>query len=263
MAPSANCYRGITGYRSAVPDNIAGKTVLILGGGGGIGRAAAEALATRGANIALADIDPRRLNAAVSTMASHRQSVRAYRVDVRVRTEVQDLVDAVVADFGRLDVLINAAGIMVLRPVAELDTDEWELTIDLNLKGTLWGIAAVLPVFLDQHSGHLITLGSIHGLKIFPGGAVHSASKFAVRAFSEGIRVELAGQGVRVTTVMPGAVATGMENKTTGGQRDKVAAIYADAIPPTAVANAIVFAVEQRDSVSVNEIVVRPTVQAL
>jgi NADP-dependent 3-hydroxy acid dehydrogenase YdfG len=245
-----------------VPDNIAGKTALILGGGG-IGRAAAEALATRGANIALADIDPRRLDAAVSTLASYGQTVRAYRVDVRVRTRVQDLVDAVVGDFGRLDVLINAAGIMFMRPVAELNTDEWDLTIDLNLKGTLWGIAAVVPVFAEQRRGHIITLGSIHGLKVFPGGAVHSASKFAVRAFSEGLRAELAGYGVRVTTVMPGAVATGMEDKTTGSQQDKLRAIYADAIPPTAVADAIVFAIEQSDSVSVNEIVVRPTVQAL
>jgi NADP-dependent 3-hydroxy acid dehydrogenase YdfG len=244
-----------------MPETFAKKTVLILGGAGGIGRATAEALAGRGACIALADIDPVGLEAAVTSLTSHGHTVRAYEIDARLRDEVGALAEAVVRDFGRLDVLINAVGIMLIKPVIELDTDEWELTVDLNLKAMLWGVAAVLPVFLKQRSGHLVTLGSIHGLKVFPGGAVHSASKFAVRAFSEGIRAELAGHGVRVTTVMPGAVATGMEDKTTGSQRDELRAIYANAIPPAAVANAIVFAIEQPDAVSVNEVVVRPTVQ--
>jgi NADP-dependent 3-hydroxy acid dehydrogenase YdfG len=242
-----------------VPD--VDKTALILGGGGGIGRATAQALAARGASIALADIDPHRLDAAAASLPAGRSVVRTYLTDVRSRDQMHKLVNAVVGDFGRLDVLVNAAGIMVLKPVIDLDTDEWEHTIDLNLKGMLWGIAAVLPVFLRQRSGHLVTLGSIHGLKVFPGGAVHSASKFAVRAFSEGIRTELGAHGVRVTTVMPGAVATGMEEKTTGSQREAIRAVYADAIAPAAVANAVLFAIEQPDSVAVNEIVVRPTVQ--
>lgn len=234
---------------------------MILGGGGGIGRATAEALAARGVRLALADIDPVRLDAAAASLPSTGHDLRTYVIDVRLRDEVRNLVEAVVGDFGRLDILVNAAGIMSIKRVIELDTDEWEHTIDLNIKGTLWGIAAVLPVFVQQRSGHLVTLGSIHGLKVFDGGAVHSASKFAVRAFSEGLRAELAAYGVRVTTVMPGAVATGMEDKTTGSQRDAIRTIYADAIPPAAVANAVVFAIEQCDSVAVNEIVVRPTVQ--
>lgn len=187
--------------------------------------------------------------------------MRTYQVDVRLRHDVRKVADAVFDDLGRLDVLINAAGIMLMSPVTELRTDEWELSIDLNLKGVLWGIAAVLPTFLKQRSGHLITLGSIHGLNVFPGGAAHSASKFAVRAFSDGLRAELAGHGIRVTTVMPGAVATGMQDKTTGSQRDEIQAIYADAIPSVTVANAIAFAIDQPDSVSINEVVVRPTVQ--
>ncbi|OCB37470.1 oxidoreductase [Mycobacterium malmoense] len=246
-----------------MPDNISGKVVLILGGAGGIGLATAEALALRGAGIALADIDTAGLKSAVDTLKQRGARVRAYPVDVRLRDNTSQLVKSVVDDLGRLDVLINCAGIMFIRPITELSLDEWELTIDLNLKGTLWGVAAALPVFLAQHQGHIITLGSIHGLKVFPGGAVHSASKFAVRAFSEGLRAELAGHGVRVTTIMPGAVATGMEQRTTGTDQDRVRAIYAHAISPAAVAEAIAFAVEQPDTVSISELVVRPTAQEL
>ncbi|CQD07225.1 short-chain dehydrogenase/reductase SDR [Mycobacterium lentiflavum] len=244
-----------------MPDGVAGKRTLIFGGAGGIGRATATALAARGACVALADIDPQQLDAAAEYLASQGHIVRTYQVDVRLRHDVRKVADAVFDDLGRLDVLINAAGIMLMSPVTELRTDEWELSIDLNLKGVLWGIAAVLPTFLKQRSGHLITLGSIHGLNVFPGGAAHSASKFAVRAFSDGLRAELAGHGIRVTTVMPGAVATGMQDKTTGSQRDEIQAIYADAIPSVTVANAIAFAIDQPDSVSINEVVVRPTVQ--
>ncbi|BBX40023.1 SDR family oxidoreductase [Mycobacterium simiae] len=244
-----------------MPDGLDGKTALILGGGGGIGRATAGTLAARGACVALADIDAERLDTAAAELTSQRHTVRAYFADVRLLDAMRRLVETVVDDFGRLDILINATGIMVLKRAIELDTDEWDHTIDLNIKGMMWGIAAALPVFLQQRSGHVVTLGSVHGLKVFPGGAVHSASKFAVRAFSEGIRGELAEYGIRVTSVMPGAVATGMEDKTTGDQRDAIRTIYAHAIPPAAVANAIVFAIEQSDSVAVNEVVVRPTVQ--
>jgi NADP-dependent 3-hydroxy acid dehydrogenase YdfG len=244
-----------------MPDGVAGKVVLILGGAGGIGAAAAAALAARGALIALADIDAARLNVVTAAIASQAAMVRSYEVDVRRREGTCALVDAVVREFGRLDILINSAGIMFVRPVTEVNTDEWEHTVDLNLKGTMWSVAAALPTFLAQRSGHIIALGSVHGLKVFPGGAVHAASKFAVRAFTDGIRAELAEHGVRVTTVMPGAVATGMESKTTGTAHETMRAIYATAIPPAAVADAICFAVDQPESVAVNELVLRPTTQ--
>lgn len=239
------------------------RVVLIVGGAGGIGCATAKVMAARGARIILADIDAARLNSVVASLASAGALVLGYEVDVRQRPEVAALIDTVVEEFGRLDVMINAAGVMYVRPLTELNTDEWDHTIDLNLKGTLWSIAAALPVLLAQGSGHIVTLGSIHGLKVMAGGAVHSASKFAVRAFSEGLRAELARHGVRVTTVMPGAVATGMETKTTGTERERMRDIYANAIPPAAVANAIAYAVEQPAAVSVNEVVIRPTVQQI
>jgi NADP-dependent 3-hydroxy acid dehydrogenase YdfG len=153
---------------------------------------------------------------------------------------------------------------MLIRPMAEVNTKEWETTIDLNLKGTLWGIAAALPVFLRQSFGHLINLGSVHGLKVFsPGGAVHSASKFAIRALSEGLRAEMTSSSIRVTSITPGAVDSGIQNKTTGTDSARILEIYKKAISPTAVARAIVFAIEQPHEVDINEIVVRPTAQLL
>jgi NADP-dependent 3-hydroxy acid dehydrogenase YdfG len=238
------------------------KVVLILGGAGGIGSATARALLGRGAKVALADIDQARLDALVLSLDS--DQVRRYVVDVTREDQVKAVAADVVRDFGSLDVVINSAGIMLIRPLAEVNTSEWEATIDLNIKGTLWGIAAVLPIFMQQGSGHVINLGSVHGLKVFtPGGAVHSASKFAIRAISEGLRAEMAGNGIRVTTVTPGAVDTGIQNKTTGADSARILEIYKNAIPASVVADAIVYAIEQPANVDINEIVVRPTAQVI
>jgi NADP-dependent 3-hydroxy acid dehydrogenase YdfG len=247
-----------------VSEGIAGKVVLIAGGAGGIGAEAARMLASKGAIIAVADINTAKANEVVDLIRCTGQSATAYRVDVTRKDEVKSVVDSIVGDFGKLDVLINSAGIMLIRPMTEIDTTEWELTIDLNVKGTLWGIAAVLPVFLKQGSGHIINLGSVHGLKVFsPGGAVHSGSKFAIRAISEGLRAEIASHGIRVTTVTPGAVDSGIQNKTTGIDSARILEIYKNAIPPSAVVRAIAFAIEQPATVDVNEIVVRPTAQVI
>jgi len=241
-----------------------GKVVLIAGGAGGIGSEAARDLAAHGARIALADIDATRMDAIVAEIATAGGDVRGYSVDVTDKEEMKALAEAVAKDFGRIDVLINAAGVMLIRPLTEIDTTEWETTIDLNVKGTLWGIAAVLPFFLAQESGHIITLGSVHGLKVFsPGGAVHSGSKFAIRAITEGLRAELASTPIRVTSITPGAVDTGIQNKTTGTDSARMLEIYKRAIPASAVARAIAFVIDQPDNVAINEIVVRPTTQAI
>jgi NADP-dependent 3-hydroxy acid dehydrogenase YdfG len=242
-------------------EGVDGKVVLILGGGGGIGSETARMLAARGARTAVADIDSRRARAVAAAIDPLGDRARGYRVDVRDKSQARSVVAAVLEDFGRLDVLVNSAGTMLIRPLCEIDTEEWETTIDLNVKGTLWGIAAALPVFLRQSSGHFVTLGSVHGLSIFAGGTVHSASKFAVRTIAEGLRQELADVPIRVTTVSPGAVNTGMEHRTTGTASARVREIYRKAIAPSAVARAIVYAVEQPDDVAVNEIVIRPTAQ--
>jgi len=245
-------------------EGINGKVVLITGGAGGIGADAAKHLASLGARVAVADIDQARLAAVVDGIVAAGGWAKAYRVDVTDKHQVKDVVDSVVGDFGKLDVLINSAGIMLIRPLVEVNTEEWETTIDLNIKGTLWGIAAVIPVFLKQGSGHVINLGSVHGLKVFsPGGAVHSASKFAVRAFTEGLRVELASKAIRVTSIAPGAVNSGIQNKTTGTDSARIQEIYKKAIPTNSVSKAIAFAIEQPDNVDINEIVVRPTAQEI
>ncbi len=245
-------------------EGITGKVVLIAGGAGGIGSEAARHLAAQGARIAVADIDGQRLGRVVEEITGAGGEAQDYTVDVTDKQAMKTLAASVARDFGRIDVLINAAGIMLIRPLTEIDTAEWETTIDLNLKGTLWGIAAVLPLFLVQESGHIINLGSVHGLKVFsPGGAVHSASKFAIRALTEGLRAELASTPIRVTSVTPGAVDTGIQNKTTGTDSARMLEIYKKAIPASAVARAIAFAIEQPGNVDVNEIVVRPTTQAI
>jgi len=245
-------------------EGIKGKVVLIVGGAGGIGSAAAKALAADGAIVAVADIDQNKSELLVQHIRAEGGEAKRYDVDVTRQEQIDLVVSTIVADFGKLDVLINSAGVMLIRPMAEVNTKEWETTIDLNLKGTLWGIAAALPVFLRQGFGHVINLGSMHGLKVFsPGGAVHSASKFAIRALSEGLRAEMASSSIRVTSITPGAVDSGIQNKTTGTDSARILEIYKKAISPIAVARAIVFAIEQPHEVDINEIVVRPTAQLL
>jgi len=240
-----------------------GTIVLITGGAGGIGSATAILLAQRGASIAIADIRESAAQELALHITQDGGTAKAYGVDVTNVKAVQSLVEAVVTDFGKLDVLINSAGVMLIRPMTETNIEEWNTTIDLNLKGTLWQIAAALPVFEKQGSGHFINLGSVHGLKVFsPGGAVHSASKFAVRAIAEGLRVEV-GSAIRVTTISPGAVDTGIQNKTQGTDSERIREIYKKALPAGAVANAIAFAIEQPSEVDVNEIVLRPTAQVI
>lgn len=245
-------------------EGVTGKIVLIAGGAGGIGSAAARGLAAKGARLALADIDEQKLAGVVGGLRGSGGDARGYFVDVTDKDAMKAVAERVARDFGRIDILINAAGIMLIRPLTEINVAEWETTIDLNIKGALWAIAAVLPLFLAQQSGHIINLGSVHGLKVFsPGGAVHSGSKFALRAITEGLRAELAETPIRVTSVTPGAVDTGIQHKTTGTDSARMLEIYKRAIPADAVSRAIAFAIEQPDNVDINEIVVRPTMQAI
>ena len=244
--------------------NVKDKVVIILGGAGGIGAAAARDLAAQGARVAIADINKAGADLVAQEITAAGGKTRSYLVDVLNKDQVQGVVETVDADFGQIDVLINAAGVMFIRPLTEINTAEWETTIDLNVKGTLWGVAAVLPMFLKRQGGHIVNLGSVHGLKVFtPGGAVHSASKFAIRAFTEGLRAELASAGIRVTSITPGATDTGIQNKTTGTDSSRMLEIYKNAIPASAVSGAILYALSQPDTVDVNEVVIRPTAQEI
>ena len=236
---------------------IEGKVVLITGASSGIGAETARYLAGRGAAVAVAARNEQALDAVVADIASAGGTARAYALDVTDKAVVTE----VISHFGRLDVLVNNAGIMPIRPMSEVNTDEWDAMIDVNLKGTLYGIAAALPHFLAQQSGHIVNLGSVAGLKVFaPGGTVYSGTKFAVRAISEGLRQEV-GDRIRVTSIEPGAVDSNLKHTTSGTAAEAVQAFYERAVPAASVARAIAFAIEQPDDVDVNEIVLRPTSQ--
>ncbi|MBI0330304.1 SDR family oxidoreductase [Burkholderia plantarii] len=240
---------------------IENKVVLITGGSTGIGAEAARHLAARGARVAVAARRRDRLDAVVAAIEAAGGEARAYALDVTDKHQVAAVAAAVVADFGRLDVLVNNAGLMPIRPMAEVNTDEWDAMIDVNLKGTLYGIAAALPRFLAQGSGHIINLSSVAGIKVFaPGGTVYSGTKYAVRAISEGLRQEV-GERIRVTSIEPGAVDSDLKFGTSGTAQETVHEFYRQAIPAASVARAIAFAIEQPDDVDVNEIVLRPTSQ--
>lgn len=241
---------------------IEGKVVFITGGSTGIGAEVARLLASRGAKVAVAARRTDKLKAVVAEIATQGGAAKAYTLDVTDKHQVEAVVAAVVADFGKVDVLINNAGLMPIRPMSEVNTEEWDAMIDVNLKGTLYGIAAALPRFLAQESGHIINLSSVAGVKVFaPGGTVYSGTKFAVSAISEGLRQEV-GDKVRVTSIAPGAVDSDLKHSTSGTAKDNVLDFYKKAIPAASVARAIAFAIEQPDDVDVNEIVIRPTHQA-
>jgi NADP-dependent 3-hydroxy acid dehydrogenase YdfG len=243
-------------------EGINNKVVLITGGSTGIGAEVARLLASQGAKVAIAARRKDKLDQVVATIEAAGGTARAYSLDVTDKKQVEAVVAATVADFGKLDVLINNAGLMPIRPMAEVNTDEWDAMIDVNLKGTLYGIAAVLPRFLAQESGHIINLSSVAGVKVFaPGGTVYSGTKFAVSAISEGLRQEV-GDKIRVTSIAPGAVESDLKHTTSGTARDTVLDFYKQAIPAASVARAIAFAIAQPADVDINEIVLRPTAQA-
>jgi NADP-dependent 3-hydroxy acid dehydrogenase YdfG len=240
---------------------IEGKVVLITGASSGIGAMTAQLLAERGARVAIAARRKDRLDDLVERIVSKGGLATAYAMDVTDRAQVAAVVDAVVANHGRLDVLINNAGLMPIRLMSEVNVEEWDAMIDVNLKGVLYGIAAALPRFIAQGSGHIVNLSSVAGIKVFaPGGTVYSGTKFAVSAITEGLRQEVGGN-IRVTAIEPGAVDSELKLGTTGESRDHVLSFYEQAIPAEAVARAIAFAIEQPADVDVNDIVIRPTAQ--
>ncbi|CAI0690349.1 Uncharacterized oxidoreductase SAV2478 [Serratia quinivorans] len=186
----------------------------------------------------------------------------AVKVDVTKREDVKAMVAAAVAQFGRIDVFINNAGLMAIAPITMTKVDEWERMIDINIKGVLYGIAAVLPVFEQQNDGHFVNISSVAGVKVFsPGGTVYSGTKYAVRAISEGLRHEV-GANIRTTTICPGAVESELKLGSSDAESAQfVRDFYKQAIPADSVARAIAYAIEQPADVDINEIVLRPTQQ--
>ncbi len=244
-------------------DNISGKTVVITGASSGLGETTARHLASKGANVVLGARREEHLKSITNDINTKGVGKAIYqKTDVTNKDDVQALVEKAVSKFGKMDVIINNAGLMAIAPMSETKVEEWDRMIDINVKGVLYGIAAALPVFQKQKSGHFINLSSVAGIKVFsPGGTVYSGTKYAVRAISEGLRHELDGS-IRTTTIEPGAVNSELKNGSSHKESSEIVQeFYQQAIPSDSVARAIASAIEQPADVDINEIVLRPTVQ--
>ncbi len=243
-------------------NNIGGKVVVITGASSGLGAATARLLAARGASVVLGARRIEMMNALADEIRAAGGKVEVVATDVTKAEQVKNLVDTAVNTFGRLDVLVNNAGLMAIAPMNECKVDEWDRMIDINIKGVLYGIAAALPVFQQQESGHFINIASVAGIKVFsPGGTVYSGTKYAVRAISEGLRHEV-GRAIRTTTIEPGAVESELKLGSSHEESSKfVKDFYTLAIPADTVARAIAYAIDEPANVDINEIVLRPTAQ--
>ena len=242
-----------------------GRVAIVTGASSGIGEAAARSIAAEGATVALAARRRERLEALQADIEAAGGTALVHPTDVTDLASVRALAAATAGAFGRIDVLVNNAGVMPISPVEALHVDEWDRMIDVNVKGVLHGIAAVLPTMIGQRSGHIVNIGSLAGRRPFPGGSVYSATKFAVRSLSWGLHLELgAKHGIRVTDLQPGVVRTElMDHIPDEAIRDGFAAAWEDKRPlePEDVARAIVFALTAPEHVVVNELLVRPVDQ--
>lgn len=236
---------------------------LVTGASSGIGEATALLLASRGAKVVLGARRIDILEQLTGRITAAGGEAVSVQVDVRRRADLTELVATAVQRYGRLDVLINNAGVMPVSPLDALRVDDWELMVDVNLKGVLFGIAAALPVFREQGFGHVINTASTAAFRVVPNQSVYAGTKMAVRAISEGLRQE-ARDTLRVTIISPGMTSTNFADSMTDPdvRAQLEQARDAIAMPPDAVARAIAFAIEQPATVDVGEIVVRPTAQA-
>ena len=243
--------------------NIENKVVVITGASSGLGEAAARELSHNGAKLVLGARRLDRLEALAREIGIDDKAV--VKTDVTKADEVKALVDRAIELHGRVDVIINNAGIMPQSPLERQRIDEWDQMIDVNIKGVLYGIAAVLPHMTRQKSGHIINVSSVAGHKVRAGGAVYSATKHAVRVISEGLRQEVKPYNIRTTVLSPGAVDTELPGSVKAQEvAEGVAQFYAaTAIPASSFARCVLFAMSQPEDVDINEILFRPTRQEL
>lgn len=234
------------------------KVVLITGASSGIGEGIAREMVAAGAKVMLGARRLDRLEALAAELAAAGGTVRARRLDVTDRADTAAFAAAARTEWGRVDVIVNNAGIMPLSPMAAMKVEEWDGMVDVNIKGVLHGIAAVLPEMTARGSGHVINIASIGALSVFPAAAVYCATKFAVRAISDGLRQE--STALRVTCIHPGVVESELAGTITDPATAEAMRAYRTiALKPDAIARAVRFAIEQPSDVDVNEIVVRPT----
>lgn len=244
-------------------ENIAGKVVVITGASSGLGAETARHLVREGAKVVLGARRLDRLEALAKELGLGEDAV--FKVDVTDRDQVKALVDHAVNTQGKIDVMINNAGIMPLAPLEMMRFDEWNQCIDVNIKGVLWGIAAALPYFKEQKSGQFINVSSVAGHTISAGGAIYSATKYSVRVISEALRKEVKPYNIRTTVLSPGAVDTELPASVGApGVNEAIAGFYHEyAIPADSFARCVLFAMSQPENVDISEILFRPTAQEL
>ena len=244
---------------------IEGKVVAITGASSGIGEAAARLLAERGAKVVVGARRSERLEKLVAAIQAKKGEARFRTLDVTSREDMKAFMDFSKAEFGRVDVLVNNAGIMPLSPMTALKVDEWDRMIDVNIRGVLNGIAAVLPDMKARGSGHIVNVASIGAHVVVPTGAVYSATKSAVRVISEGLRAEMAPHNIRVTILSPGAVKTELLEHISEADVQKANQDYVGqvGVPAETLARLVAFAISEPEDVGINEILFRPTAQEL
>ncbi|UBV40564.1 SDR family oxidoreductase [Staphylococcus xylosus] len=227
------------------------KVAIVTGASSGIGASIAETLSQHGVKVVITGRNETRLSDVAKQLRENSQSeIDTHIVDVTQKDEVAKLVKETENKFGRVDILVNSAGLMLSSAITDGDVEAWENMIDVNVKGTLYGINAVLPIFLNQTTGHIINIASISGFEVTKQSTLYSASKAAVHTITQGLEKELAKTGVRVTSISPGMVDTPLSGNTDWGSRKK--------LDPQDIAEAVVYALQQPSHVNINEVTVRP-----
>ncbi|MGO5012835.1 SDR family oxidoreductase [Niallia sp. Sow4_A1] len=239
------------------------KVIIITGASSGIGEATAKLLAKKGAKIVLAARREDRLQKVCNEIEKEGGDSIFLKVDVSSTQDMQELIKFTLEHYGRIDVLINNAGVMPLSQLQELKVDEWDRMIDINIKGVLYGIAAVLPTMRNQKGGHIINISSVAGYQTSPTSAVYSGTKYAVRAITEGLRQEESPESnIRTTIVSPGIVKTELTNSISSREvKEMVSKTEGFSISPISIARSIAFAIDEPEDTSINEIIIRPTAQ--
>ncbi|GGA24502.1 SDR family oxidoreductase [Paenibacillus physcomitrellae] len=244
-------------------DQIKDKVILITGASSGIGEATAKLLAQYGGKVVLAARREERLQALTAEINQLGGEAVFHKADVTSSADMEKLAQFALQQYGRIDVLVNNAGIMPVSRLSELRVADWERMIDVNIKGVLYGIAAVLPMMKQQQAGHIINVASVAGHEISPTSSVYSASKFAVRAITEGLRQEESPSSrIRSTIISPGMTESELLNTVTSPEVQAMAGpIKQLAMSPNAIARAIAYAINEPEEIGVNEIILRPTAQ--
>jgi len=244
-------------------NNVSNKIIVITGASSGLGEAAAKHLSEHGAIVVLGARRADRIESLAKGLSTKGGKALALTTDVTKYDQVKKLVDTAVKNYGRIDVIINNAGLMPQSPLDRLKIDEWNQMIDVNIKGVLYGIAAALPYMREKKSGHIINVASVAGHKVRPNNVVYAATKHAVRVISEGLRQEVKGFNIRTTIISPGAVDTELLNTISEPDIvENMQKFYKDvSISADSFARAVEFAINQPEDVDINEILFRPTRQ--